>query len=95
MYGDVGDACTVCEFCVRPKTFGCVAMGSAFLCIFRSRLLVYFTWSGVNREQVVLSGFSMILFCFVQVHTLCRYGCIYLLAALVLVCVGVMVISSA
>ena len=24
---------------VRPRTFGCVAMGSALLCIFRSRLL--------------------------------------------------------
>ena len=51
----------------------------------------------MNRVQVVLSGFSMRLFCFVQVKTLCRYGCIYLLAALVLacVCVDVMVMSSA
>ena len=43
---------------VRPRTFGCVAMGSALLCIFRSRLLVYSAGSGVNRVQV-LSGFSM------------------------------------
>ena len=50
---------------VRPRTFGCIAMGSALLCIFRSRLLVYFAGSGVNRVQVVLSGFSMRLFCFV------------------------------
>ena len=48
---------------VRPRTFGCVAM--ALLCIFRSRLLVYSAGSGVNRVQVVLSGFSMRLFCFV------------------------------
>ena len=44
--------------------------------------------------QVVLSGFSVRLFCFVQAKTLCRYGCMYL-AALVLVCVDVMVMSSA
>ena len=42
-----------------PRTFGCVAMGSALLCIFRFRLLVYSAGSGVNRVQVVLSGFSM------------------------------------
>ena len=44
---------------VRPRTFGCVAMGSALLCIFWSRFLVYSAGSGVNRVQVVLSGFSM------------------------------------
>ena len=60
---------------VRPRTFGCVVMGSALLCIFRSRLLVYSAGSGVNRVQVVLSGFSMILFCFVPAKTLCWYGC--------------------
>ena len=48
----------------------------------------------MNRVQVVLYGFSMRLFCFVQVKTLCRYGCIYLLVALVLMCVDVMVMSS-
>ena len=47
---------------VRPRTFGCVAMG-ALLCIFRSRLLVYTAGSGVNMVQVILSGFSMRLFC--------------------------------
>ena len=45
--------------------------------------------------HIVLSGFSVILFCFVQAKTLCRYGCMYFLAALVLVCVDVMVMSSA
>ena len=48
---------------VRPRTFGCVAMGSALLCIFRSRLLVYCAGSGVNIVHVVLFGFSMRLFC--------------------------------
>ena len=80
---------------VRPRTFGCVTMGSALLCIFRSRLLVYTAGSGVNRVQVVLSGFAMRLFCFVQAKTLCRYGCKYFLAELVLVCEDVMVMSSA
>ena len=75
---------------VRPRTFGCVAMGSALLFIVRSRLLVYSAGSGVNRVQVVLSGFSKRLFCFLQAKTLCRYGCMYFLAALVLVCVDVM-----
>ena len=42
---------------------GCVC---ALLFIVRSRLLVYSAWSGVNRVQVVLSGFSKRLFCFVQ-----------------------------
>ena len=51
---------------VRPRTVGCVAMGSALLFILRYRLLVYSAGSGVNRVQVVLSGFSMRLFCFVQ-----------------------------
>ena len=74
---------------VRPRTFGCVAMGSALLFIVRSRLLVYSAGSGVNRVQVVLSGFSKRLFCFVQAKTLCRYCCMYFLA--VLACVDVIV----
>ena len=78
----------------RPRSFGCVAMGSAVFFILRSRLLLYSAGSGVNRVQVVLSEFSVRLFCFVQIKTLCRYGCMYFLAALVLVCVDVMVMSS-
>ena len=54
-------------------------------------MLVYSAGSGVNRVQVVLSGFNMRVFCFVQAKTFCRYGCMYFLAALVLVCVDVMV----
>ena len=79
---------------VRPRTFGCVAMGSALLFIVRSRLLVYSAGSGVNRVQVVLSGFSKRLFCFIQAKTLCRYGCMYFgKNTLVLVCVDVIVMS--
>ena len=72
---------------VRSITFWCVAMGSAVLFILRSILLLYSEGSGVNRVQVVLFGFSVKLFCFVQAQTLCMYGCMYFLSALVLVCV--------
>ena len=75
---------------VRPRTFGCVAMGSAVF-ILRSILLLYSAGSGVNRVQVVMSGFSVRLFCFVETKTLCMY----FFAALVLVCVDVMLMSSA
>ena len=79
---------------VRPITYWCIVMGSAMLFILRSRLLLYSAGSGVNRVQVVLSGFSVILFCFVQAKTLCRYGCMYFFAAIVLVCVDVRLMSS-
>ena len=82
-------------FKVRIITFWCVAMGSAVLFILRSRLILYSAGSGMNRGQVVLSGYSVRLFCFVQAKTVCMYGCMYFLAALVLVCVDVMVMSSA
>ena len=95
MYSDVVDVCAVCEFWakVRPRTFGCIAMGIALLFIVRSRLLVCSAGSGVNRVQAVLSGFSKRLFCFVQATTLCWYGCMYILAAHILV--DVIVMSSA
>ena len=76
---------------IIPRTFGCVAMGSALLCIVRSTLFVYSAGSGVDRVHVVLSGISKRLFCFVQAKIVCRY----LLAALVLLCVDVIVMSSA
>ena len=78
---------------VRPRIFGCVAICRPVLFILRSRLLLYSAGSGVNRVQVVLSGFS--LYCFVRAKTLCRYGCMYFLAAIVLVYVYVMIMSSA
>ena len=49
----------------------------------------------MNTVQILLSGFSVRLLCFVQTTTLCRYGCMYFLAALVLMCVDVIVMSSA
>ena len=41
-------------------------MGSAVMFVLWSSLLLYFAVSGVNGVQVVLSGFSVILLCFVQ-----------------------------
>ena len=61
---------------VRPRTFGCVAMRSAVLFMFRSRLLLYFARSGVNRVQVVLSGQKLYVCMFVCSSLLnsCLYG---------------------
>ena len=55
-------------------------------------LIFHRVWS---EQKVGLSGFRVGLLCFVQTKTLCRYGCMYFLSALVLVCVDVMVMSSA
>ena len=60
---------------VRPRTFGCVAMGSALLCPDCSYIL-----QGLAEQNVS---------CFVQAKTFCRYGCIYFLASLVCVCVWI------
>ena len=63
---------------VRPITFVCIAMGSALLFIVRSRFLVYSVWSGVNRVQVVLPRFSMIivwLYVFLGCTRACVCGC--------------------
>ena len=45
--------------------------------------------------HMVLSGLIMRLLCWVQAETLSKYGSKYCLAALMLVCVDVMVMSSA
>ena len=73
------NVCVVCEFWVKgiPRTFGCAIMGSAVLFILMSILLLYLAGSGVNRVQVVLSGFSVRLLCIVHEKALCRYGCMY------------------
>ena len=60
--------CAVCDFGskVRPITFWCVAIGCAVLFILISILLLCSPGFGVNRVQVVMSGFSLILLCFVH-----------------------------
>ena len=60
---------------VRPRTCGCLVMGSAVLFILRSRLLLYSTGSGMNRVQVVLSEFSVS--CFVLSRQNCMYVWLY------------------
>ena len=69
---------------VRPRTFGCITMGSAVLFILRSRLLLYSAWSGVNRVQVVFFWILCVIVLFRQKLYL---GCMYFLAALMIVCV--------
>ena len=64
---------------LRPRTFGCVAMGRAVLFILRSRFLLYSAGSGVNSVQVVVSGYSVKLFCpwknFYVGMVVCIFGC--------------------
>ena len=65
---------------VRHRTFGCVAVGSAVLFNLRSRLLVYYSGSGVNRVQAVLS--DLVCACYVlsrQKHYVGMVVCISLL----------------
>ena len=69
-------------------------MCSVMLFNLRSRLILYYAGLRVNGVQVVLSGFSVRLLCFVQERTLCMHCCMYLFAALVLVYIDVMVMSS-
>ena len=52
---------------VRPITIRCIAMNNTMF-ILRHRLLLYSAGSGVNRVQVVLSGFSVRSFSFVQAN---------------------------
>ena len=47
-------------------------------------MFLYSSGSGVYRVQFVLPGFSVRLICFVQAKTVCRYGCMYFFAALLL-----------
>ena len=57
--------------------------------------MLYYSGSGVNSVQVVLSGLNMRLLYFIHMCICCNYGCMYALAAFLLVCVYVMVMSSA
>ena len=54
----------------RPRPLGALPWVVQCCLLLGSRMLVYSAGFGVNRVQVVLSGFSMILFCFVQLNTL-------------------------
>ena len=79
---------------VKPRTFGCIAMRSAVLFMFRSRLLLYSAGYGLNIVQVVLSGVSVRLCCFVKAKLYVgMLVCISWLHSCV--CVDVMVMSSA
>ena len=81
-------SCRCCRFvsCVHP-----VAVLNAAFCMTCSLLMLFED----ARVKVVLFRFSVRWFCFVQTKTVCRYCCMYLFAALVRVCIDVMVMSSA
>ena len=86
-------SCRCCMFvsCVHP-----VAVLNAAFCMTCSLLMLVEDAIGDHTEEAYSRArFSKRLFCFVQAKTLCRYGCMYFLAALVLVCVDVIVMSSA
>ena len=73
---------------VRPRTFRCITMGSTVLFILRFKLLLYSVGSGVNRMlSFVWIQCEIVRFCPDKI--LCRYGCMYFLAALLLVCIDV------
>ena len=57
---------------VRPRPFGCVAMGIVMLLILRSRLLLYAAWSGM---KVVLCGFSVRVLCIFGYTRACVCRC--------------------
>ena len=82
--------CAVCEFWVKGNTHNpwMCCHGKCSVVYFKVQIALYSAGSGVNRVQVVVSGFSVSLLCFVQPKTLCRYGCMFIFAALVLVCVS-------
>ena len=66
----------VCEFWVYGKTQSrwVRCHGPCSIVYFE---VLYSAGSGVNRVQVVLSGFSVRLLCFFQTKTLYIYICLY------------------
>ena len=58
-------------------------------------MCVLYVSFGSRVRPKMLSGLMSKLLCFVQAKSLSRYGWMYVLAALVLVCVDVIVMSSA
>ena len=53
------------------------------------------TWREVDGEMTLIFDGGSLELHSMQAKTLCRYGCMYFLAGLVLVCVDVIVMSSA
>ena len=77
------------------KSWGVMPWVYSVLFMFRPRLLLYPAGSEVNRVQVILSGIIIIFLCCVQSKTLCKNGCMYYLAAVMVVCMDVIIMSSA
>ena len=60
-------------------SFGSKVKPRTFGCVAMCSVVLF-----ILRSKLLLFSAG---FCFVQANTLCRHGCMYLLAALVLVCV--------
>lgn len=58
-------------------------------------MVLYWAGSGVKSVVVVLEAFSVSWFCCVQLCICCRYGCTWVCAVFMFVCVERMVMSSA
>ena len=80
---------------VSPSILGLIFMGSVMLSICSSSCVLYSAGSGVKRVHVVLSGLRMMLFVRVHVCISCRYDWMFAFAMLMLLCVDVVVMSSA
>ena len=62
---------SVCDAWIcRCSCVGSMSVSSCICCIFASCMLLYSAGSGVNRAQVILSAFSVRVFCFIQAKTL-------------------------
>lgn len=70
-------------------------MFSMLLLICRFSLVLYSAGSGVNSVHVVLSELRMRLFVCVHACMRCKYGCRYVFAMSMFLCVVVIVMSSA
>ena len=84
--------CVLCLYC-EAWSCRCSCMGSVSDLACRCCMFV----SCVHTVAILNAAFCMTcsLLMMVEDATLCRYGCMYFLAALVLVCVDVIVMSSA
>ena len=90
-----------CRWCMFDYCMYPVVVHNAPFCITYSWLILVkdarsnHIVESYSRVQVVLSGFSVRLLCFVQEKTRSTYGCMYFFAALVPVGVYVMVMPPA
>ena len=81
-----------CRCCMFVPCVYLVAVRNAAFCMTCSLLILVKDGRGILQSASFLSGCNVKFF--VQAKTLCGYGCVYFFAALLLVCVDVMVVLS-